>query len=129
MKKVLSLLMMLMFALGAWAETTTLSNADIVAAGDAGTGYTNWDLTDGNGNQWHAYAIKNKHSNATSAYHFLQIKKYASNVAYFIQVPELGSKITSLEMTVSSTQKPMDGGGNTATVFFSNSTALSRCCI
>ena len=55
MKKVLSLMMMLMFALGAWAETTTLSNADIVAAGDAGTGYTNWDLTDGNGNQlWEA---------------------------------------------------------------------------
>ena len=96
-----------------------------MAAGEANTGYASWNLTDGNGNQWSAYAIKNKHSNATSDYHYLQIKKYASDVAYFIQVPELGSKITSLQMTVSSTSKPMNGGGNTATVFFSSSKTTS----
>ena len=77
MRKFLSLVMMAMLAVGAWAATatTTLSNANIVAAGEANTGYASWNLTDGNGNQWSAYAIKNKHSNATSDYHYLQIKK------------------------------------------------------
>ncbi len=118
-------MMMLMLAIGAWAATVTLSNANIVAAGDGVGGYQSWTLTDGSNNVWNAYAIKNKHSNATSAYHFLQIKKYASEVAYYIQVPELGAKITSIEMTVSSSNKPMDGGGNTATLFFSDSNTTS----
>lgn len=109
-----------------WAETVTLSNANIVAAGDAATGYTEWtNLKDGGGNVWKAFAIKNQHSNATSQYHFLQIKKYASNVAYYIQVPELGFKITGITMTVSSTNKPMDGGSNSATLFFSGSNSTS----
>lgn len=109
-----------------WAETVTLSNANIVAAGDAAEGYSSWTgLIDGDGNEWTAYAIKNKHSNATSQYHFLQIKKYASNVAYYIQVPELGFKITGITMTVSSTNKPMDGGSNSATLFFSGSNSTS----
>lgn len=106
-------------------DDKTLTNANIVEAGSGGTGYGEWSITDSNGKVWNAYAIKNQHSNATSAYHFLQIKKYGSNTAYYIQVPEYGTKITSLEMTVSGSSKPMDGGGNTATLFFSaeNSTA------
>ena len=118
--------MMFILAIGVgWAATVTLSNANIVAAGDATSGYGNWSLTDGNGNTWSAYAIKNQHSNATSSYHFLQIKKYASNTAYFIKVPDLGSQITQIKMTVSSTSKPMTGGENQATLFFSNSNSTS----
>ena len=97
----------------------TLTNANIVAAGTAASGYTTWTITDTNNKTWEAYAIKNKHSNVTSDYHFLQIKKYASNTAYYIQVPEYGTKITKLEMTVSATSQPMDGGGNGTTLFFS----------
>lgn len=97
----------------------TLTNANIVAAGEGGNSYAEYSITDTNGKTWNAYAIKNKHSNATSDYHFLQIKKYASNTAYFIQVPEYGTKITRLEMTVSGSSKPMGEGGNSATLFFS----------
>ena len=126
MKKILTFLLtaLLAFSVG-WAETVTLSNVNIVSAGAAGTGYQNWTMTDGNGNNWSAYAIKNKHSNTTSSYHFLQIKKYASNTAYYIQVPELGTKITQIEMTVSNTSQPMTGGGNSATLYFSSSNSTS----
>ena len=58
----------------AWGETATLTNAKIVAAGDAASGYKSWTITDDNNKTWNAYAIKNKHSNATSSYHYLQIK-------------------------------------------------------
>ena len=105
--------------------TKTLTNANIVAAGDAGSSYSNWEITDENGKTWNAYAIKNKHSNATSAYHYLQIKKYASGTAYYLQVPEYGSKITSITMTVSSSSSPMTGGGNSATLYFSASNSTS----
>ena len=127
MKKLLTFLMASILAIGVgWAETVTLSNANIVAAGDAADGYKEWtNLKDGGGNEWKAFAIKNQHSNATSQYHFLQIKKYASKVAYYIQVPELGFKITGITMTVSSTNKPMDGGSNSATLFFSGSNSTS----
>lgn len=107
------------------SSTTKLTNANIVSAGDADSGYTSLNLTDGNGNNYTAYAIKNKHSNATSSYHYLQIKKYASSTAYYIQIPELGTKITSITMTVSSTNQPMTGGGNSATLYFSNSNSTS----
>ena len=107
----------------AWADDpkVTLSNANIVAAGSADNGYKDWDL----GNNWSAYAIKNQHSNATSSYHFLQIKKYEKSTAYYIHVPTLGDKILSIKMTVSSTQKAMDGGDNSATLYFSASSSTS----
>lgn len=107
------------------ATTATLSNADIVAAGTAKTGYASWTITDGSSREWNAYAIKNQHSNATSSYHYLQIKKYASSTAYYVQVPTLGTKITSITMTVSSASQPMTGGGNSATLFFSSSNSTS----
>lgn len=109
----------------AWGETATLTNANIVAAGEAAGGYTGFSIKDDNGKTWNAYAIKNKHSNATSDYHYLQIKKNDNNGPYYIQVPEFGSRITSIKMTVSSTSKPMTGGGNTASLYFSNSNITS----
>ena len=115
-------------SLAGWGQTRdvqTLTNANIVAAGTGATGYQTWSITDGNSHTWNAYAIKNQHSNATSGYHYLQIRKYQSNTAYYIQVPELGTQITSITLTVSSSQKPMDGGNNTATLFFSNSSNTS----
>jgi hypothetical protein len=106
-------------------KTTTLTNANIVAS----TGSTSYgsitNLKDGNNNSYTAYAIKNHHSNATSGYKFLQIKKYASGTAYYIGLPELGTKITSITMTVSNSSKPMTDGGNTATLFFSASNSTS----
>ena len=101
-------------------KTVTLTNANIVAAGTASTSYSSWTLVDEDGNEWSAYAIKNKHSNATSSYHFLQIKKSDSSTQYYIHIPEIGTKITKLVMTVSGSSKPMDGGSNTATLFFSS---------
>ena len=117
---------LLAFGVG-WAETktVTLSNANIVAAGTGKTGYANWTMTDGNSNTWSAYAIKNQHSNATSAYHYLQIRKLNGSTAYYIQVPQLGAKITQIVMTVSNTNNPMGNGGNSATLFFSNSNSTS----
>ncbi len=122
--------MLLLFALivgssSVWAETVTLTNANIVNAGAGDQGYKAWSLTDDNGNSWSAYAIKNQHSKATSSYHYLQIKKYANSTAYYVQVPTLGTKITSIKMTVSSTQQPMTGGGNNATLYFSDSNSTS----
>lgn len=105
--------------------STTLTNANIVAAGDASDSYASYSLTDDHSNTYSAYAIKKSHSKATSAYHFLQIKKYASSTAYYIQVPELGTKITSITMTVSGSNQAMDAGGNTATLYFSASNSTS----
>ena len=102
------------------AKTVTLTNANIVAAGSGKEGYASWTLEDENGNSWSAYAIKKQHSNATSGYHFLQIRKYSSNTAYYIHIPEIGSKILEIEMTVSGSSKPMTDGGNSATLFFSS---------
>ena len=126
MKKLLTFFLtaLLAFAVG-WAETATLSNANIVAAGTGKTGYQSWTISDSNNKTWNAYAIKNQHSNATSAYHYLQIRKYASNTAYYIQVPEFGTKITQIVMTVSGSSQTMTGGGNSATLYFSNSNSTS----
>ena len=107
-------------------KTVTLTNANIVAAGEGASSYQQWTLTDDEGNSWAAYAIKNQHSKATSAYHFLQIKKFASNTAYYIQIPELGSRITKIEMTVSGSSQPMTGGNNSATLFFSADNSTSE---
>ena len=128
MMAAVALLTFLAVPMGMWGQTSdvqVLTNANIVAAGEANSGYQSWTITDGNNNEWEAYAIKNKHSNATSSYHYLQIKKYASNTAYYIQVPELGTQITSITMTVSSTSQPMTGGGNSATLYFSSSSSTS----
>ena len=103
----------------------TLSNSDIVSAGDAADSYANYSMTDSKGKTWNANAIKKAHNKDTSSYHYLQIKKYASSTAYYIQVPEYGRKITKLEMTVSSSSQPMTGGGNGATLFFSASNSTS----
>lgn len=107
------------------SKKPTLSNDNIVAAGNGNSGYAEYQITDNNGKTWNAYAIKGSHSNATSKYHYLQIKKFTNNTAYFIQVPEYGTKITSLEMTVSGASQPMDGAGNSATIYFSSDNTTS----
>lgn len=99
----------------------SLTNANILAAGSGANGYQEWTIKDDANREWNAFAIKNKHSNATADKHYLQIKKYASSTAYYIQIPDLGEQIKSITMTVSNTQKAMDGGSNTATLFFSAS--------
>ena len=108
-----------------WAETATLTNAEIVAAGNATSGYNSYAITGGGGKTWNVYAIKNKHSNATSDKHYLQIRAYNNPTAYYIQVPAYGTKITSITMTVSSSSQPMTGGGNSATLYFSASNSTS----
>ena len=127
MKKIFSIFAAILFAGSMMAGTVTLTNANIVAAGDAASGYQDWAVTDGASRTWNAHAIKNKHSNATADKHFLQLKKYVSSPAeaFYIQIPNLGENIQSITMTVSSTSKPMDGGGNAATVFFSASNSTS----
>lgn len=99
----------------------SLTNANILAAGTGANGYQEWTIKDDANRSWNAFAIKNQHSKATADKHYLQIKKYASNTAYYIQIPDLGEPIQSITMTVSNTQKTMDGGSNTATLFFSAS--------
>jgi len=120
---------MLLFLLGSlnvWGdtETCTLTSAQI-KAGSGGTSYGTASATDGCNNTWNAYAIKNQHSKATSDYNFWQIKKYASNTAYYIQVPTMPGNISSLTVTVSNSSKARDGGENTATLYFSNSNSTS----
>ncbi len=108
----------------AWAAEVTLSSAQI-KAGSGSTSYGTCSATDGGGNTWNAYAIKNQHSKATSDYNFWQIKAYANSTAYYVQVPTLGTKINSITITVSSVSQPRDGGGNSATLFFSSSNSTS----
>lgn len=109
----------------AWAQATcTLTSAQI-KAGTGNTSYGAASATDGCGNTWDAYAIKNQHSNATSSYHYWQIKKYTSNTAYYVQVPTMPGNITAITITVSSSSKARDGGENTATLYFSNSSSTS----
>ncbi len=103
----------------------TLSNSNIVSAAAAADSYSTYEIEDINNKQWNAYAIKKAHSNATSAYHYLQIKKSDNSTSYYLQVPEYGTKITKLTMTVSSSSKPMTDGGNQQTLFFSSSNSTS----
>lgn len=121
MKKIFSFFAAILFAGSMMAGTVTLTNANIVAAGDATSGYQDWAVTDGASRTWNAHAIKNKHSKATAANHYLQIKKYDSSKpeAFYIQIPNLGENIQSITMTVSNGNQPMDGGGNKTTVYFS----------
>lgn len=125
MKKIFSFFAAVLFAGSMMAGTVTLTNENIVAAGKAVSGYQDWKVTDGASRTWNAHAIKNTHSAATAANHFLQIKKGSSSEAYYIQIPNLGENIQSITMTVSSTSKPMEGGGNTNTVYFSASNSTS----
>ena len=108
----------------AWGEEVTLSNANIVSMGTGSTSYKTYTATI-DGYSWGAYAIKNYHSNATKTYHYLQIKKYASSTAYYIQLPTFAGAITSIKMTVSGTSQTMSGGENTATLYFSSSNSTS----
>jgi hypothetical protein len=107
------------------SSVTTLTNANIVAAGEGKTGYNFWTITDSNGRKWNAHAVKNQHSNATSEYHYLQIKKSSESEQYYIQVPEMGGTITAMTMTVSGSSQPMTDGNNSSTLFFSNSNLTS----
>ena len=108
----------------AWAGTVTLTNAQI-KDGSGSTSYGNCSATDGSGQTWNAYAIKNQHSKATSNYNYWQIKKFDSSTAYYIQTPTFPGNITSITLTVSSSSKPMDGGGNSSTLYFSSSNSTA----
>ncbi len=104
---------------------TGLTNAQIYAAGAAADSYASYAITGDNSLVYNAYAIKKAQNKATSSQHYLQIKKYASSTAYYIQVPTIGTKIVKIRMTVSSTSTTMTGGGNTATYYFSSSNSTS----
>ncbi len=93
--------------------TTELTNANIVAAGSANKNYASWTFTDDNKYEYKVKCIKNQHSNATSSYHYIQIKK---GTEYYIELPQLPGDIVSIEMTVSGSNKAMSAGGNTATL-------------
>ena len=128
LNKLLSLTLLIMggaFLNPAWGETATLTNAEIVASGDPTSGYSTYSITGGGGKTWNTYAIRNFHSKATNDKYYLQLKKYASSTASYIQIPVYGTKITSITMTVSSTSQPMTGGGNSATLYFSASNSTS----
>lgn len=122
----MAFVLMLLGGVNASAEEVSLSQTKIYNEGTgASTSYGEKTLTDEKGNTWKAYAIRNSHSNETNTQYYLQIKKYKKNTASYIQVPALGSKITKIEMTVSNVSSPMTGGGNSATLFFSNDNKTS----
>ena len=105
-------------------KTTKLTN-ETISKGSAASGYDEQSATDANGFVYKAYAIQNYHSKATSSQLHWQIKKYASNTAYYIQLPEFPGNIKTIKLTVSSSSQPMTGGGNTATLYFSSSNSTS----
>ena len=124
-QKLFTFLCLCLLCIGsAWAGTVTLTNAQIKAGSESGN-YANRSATDGSGNTWQAFASKDQHSKATSEFNFWQIKKYASNTAYYIQTPTFPGNITSITLTVSSTTQPMDKGGNSATLYFSSSNSTA----
>lgn len=104
--------------------TTKLTNAELTA-GTGSTSYGNCKATDSNNYEYSAYAIFNSHSKATAENYFWQIKKYASGIAYYVKLPEFPGTIQSIKLTVSNASKPMNGGGNTATLYFSNSNSTT----
>lgn len=103
---------------------TQLTSAQI-KSGSGATSYGDCSATDGNGFTYLAYAIKNQHSNATSDYNFWQIKKYASKLAYFVQLPEFPGNIKTIKLTVSGSGQAMTAGGNAATLYFSSSNSTA----
>ena len=112
-------------------NTTTLSNANITAVANPDNsssqtnGYRELTYTDDNGFEYSAYAIQTFHSKATNQNCYIQIKKYASNTAYYVKLPQFTGNIKSIHLAVSDSSKPIDGGGNTATIFFSSSDSTS----
>lgn len=114
------------------AKTTTLSNANITAVvnpnnnSTQNTRYRNLTYTDDNGFEYSANAISTYHSKATSQNCYIQIKKYASNTAYYVKLPQFTGNIKSIHLVVSGSSKAMNGGGNTATIFFSSSNSTSE---
>lgn len=107
-------------------ETTKLTAEDILAGTNIGTGYKNHTYTDSKNYSYSSYAISNYHSNATNDKGFIQIRAKQSTTYYYVELPTFtGKKITKIEMTVSDSSKPMDGGNNTATLYFSNSKQTS----
>ena len=124
LKLVSVLVLVLTIGIGyAWGATSTLSSA-IISSGSTSSSYSSYSFS-ADGKTWNAYAIHNFHSKATNTVYYLQIKKYASSTAYYVQIPTMPGNITSITMTVSSTSKPKTGGGNSATIFFSNSNSTS----
>lgn len=115
---------------GSGAKTTTLSNANITAVanpdGTQTTGYRELTYTDDNGFQYSAYAIQTFHSKDTKDNCYIQIKKYSSNTAYYVKLPQFTGNIKSIHLVVSGSSKPMSGSGNTATIFFSASNSTSE---
>ena len=102
--------------------TCTLSNANIIAGTTAADGYGNKSVTDGCSHTWTAYAIKKYHSNSTTDHEFLQIRGKNGNTLYWIAVPEYsGYTIKSITARVSGTSTTYNGGGNSATLYFSSS--------
>ena len=114
---------------GSGANTTTLSNANITAVANPdntqNTGYRELTYTDDNGFKYSAYAISTFHSKATNQNCYIQIKKYATNTAYYVKLPDFQGNIKSIHLVVSGSSKAMDGGGNTATIYFSSSNSTS----
>ena len=111
------------------ANKTTLSNANITAVANPNstqtTGYRNLTYHDDNGFEYSAFAIQTYHSKATMDNCYIQIKKYASNTAYYVKLPEFTGNIKSIHLVVSSSSSPMKGGGNNATIYFSSSNSTS----
>lgn len=114
---------------GSGAKTTTLSNANITAVanpnGTQTTGYRKLTYTDDNGFQYSAYAIQTFHSKDTKDNCYIQIKKYSSNTAYYVKLPQFTGNIKSIHLVVSNSSSAMTGGKNTATIFFSASNSTS----
>ena len=104
-----------------WGGTSTLTSA-IISSGTTANSYASYSFT-ADSKTWNAYAIHNYHSNQTNTVYYLQIKKYASSTAYYVQIPTMPGKINSITMTVSSTGQPKTGGSNSATLYFSNSSS------
>ena len=101
---------------------TTLANSNIAAL-TGGTGYADYKITDDNGFVYNVHAIVNKHSKATAKYKFMQIK---SGSDFYIQIPNVGTAITKIEMVVSNANNPMTGGGNSAKLYFSSTKNTSN---
>lgn len=112
---------------GGEEKIMTLSNADIVSkttvVSTISGSYQKYTITAGDGSIFNAGCIWGFHSNATKTNYYLQIKKGSD---YYIQIPQLSGNIKKIVMTVSSSQKPMTGGQNTATLGFGASPVFNE---
>ena len=111
--------------------TTTLSTANITAVAkpsnstSQNTNYRSLTYYDENNFEYKAYAISTFHSKATNDNCYIQIKKYANNTAYYVQLPEFSGSIKSIHLIVSGSSAAKGNGGNTATVYFSSNNSTS----